>query len=88
MDNRLLFDGHIIKKHPELSEEDIAHAWENAIASRSRGLDDHIAIGFDGEGRLLQIAAIRLESGDWLVYHALTPPQESTYKELGIDRRK
>jgi len=88
MDNRLLFDEHIIMKHPELSEEDIAHAWENAIASRSRRSDDYIAIGFDSNGRLLQICAIRLESGDWLVYHALTPPQDSTYKEVGIDRRK
>ncbi|MCL2655491.1 MAG: hypothetical protein FWD65_07375 [Coriobacteriia bacterium] len=87
MDNRLVFDEHITRKHPELSEENIAYAWENAIASRWRNHDDYIMIGFDNKGRLLQVCAVRLKGGNWFVYHAMTPPQDGTYKELGIERR-
>ncbi|MCL2655057.1 MAG: hypothetical protein FWD65_05065 [Coriobacteriia bacterium] len=88
MDNRLFFDKHIIAKHPDISEEDIGYAWENAIASKERKQDDYIVLGFDIKGRLLQIGAFRLDYGRWFIYHALTPPQECTFKEMGIDRRK
>lgn len=47
----------------------------------------YIALGFDKKGRLLEMVAIRLDCGDWLVYHAMTPPSRKTFAELGVERR-
>lgn len=64
-------------------------AWNNSFVSTSRtrkNPDEYVAVGFDGKGRLVEIAAIRFPTGDWLVFHAMTPPSKNTLKELRLER--
>ena len=49
--------------------------------------NEYVALGFDNDGRLLEVVAIRLENGDWLIFHAMTPPSDKTFNELSIERR-
>jgi len=37
---------------------------------------------------LLEMVTVHNRCGDWLVYHAMTPPSKKTLKELSIDRRR
>ena len=77
-------------RHPEISEGDVIHAWENALRSASRlpdKPDEYIAVGFDSNGRLLEVVAVRGQDGKWLAFHAMTPPSSKTFKELGIKRK-
>lgn len=50
--------------------------------------EEHVGIGYDASGRLLEIVAIRNDQGDWLIKHAQTSPQERIKRELGFGRRK
>lgn len=80
-----------MQRHPELDEESVKTAWENAIAPTPRvgaKSNQYVAIGFDDKARLLEMVAIRLREGDWLIYHAMTPPSAKTYDELGVERRR
>lgn len=88
--DRVIIHGRVQRRHPELSPDDVIAAWNTAIVSAPRLLQDpdqYVAIGFDGSGRLVEMAAVRTVDGDWLVFHAMTPPTDRTFKELGIDRR-
>ena len=81
----------VIERHPELTKEDAAHAWEYCVKSMPRldtDPEEHVGIGYDASGRLVEVVAIRNGSGDWLIKHAQTPPQESIKRELGFRRRK
>lgn len=65
-------------------------AWENSIASTPRtqkNPNEYVAVGFDGKGRLVETVAVRSAAGDWLVFHAMTPPSANTLAELGFERR-
>jgi hypothetical protein len=87
--NRVTVHERVCVRHPELRDEDIVTAWENSIASAPRIGDNHeeyLAIGFDGNGRLLETVAVRSAAGTWLIYHAMTPPAKRTLKELGLER--
>lgn len=90
MDKIFVLD-RVHERHPELTKEDAAHAWEYCIKSMPR-LDkepeEHVGIGYDASGRLIEVVAIRNEAGDWLIKHAQTPPQESIKRELGFGRGK
>lgn len=91
--NAVYADDRVETAHPELgiSKEDAVTAWLNAIRSRPR-LDkrpgEYLAIGIDGKGRLIELVAIRDSEGDFLIYHAFTPPQENAKRELGLRRRR
>lgn len=77
------------ERHPELYEEDVIHAWENAIISAPRlekNPNEYIALGFDQAGRLIEMAAVRFDRGDWVIFHATTPPSDKTYRELRLER--
>ena len=78
------------ERHPELQSADVLSAWANAIATRSRiddGTDRLVALGTDGNGRLVEMVANRLKDGTWVVFHAMTPPSRNTLVELGMVRR-
>jgi len=75
----------IFEKHPEISEQDVLDAWHSCFRSRSRidkNPHEYIAIGADRQGRLLELVAKCSVDGDWLIYHAMTPPSKKTLKEL------
>ena len=75
---------------PGLSNEQLLHAWKNAIEvgrrDRHDGLCDYVATGFDQGGRPLEMTARRKSAG-FLIYHANTPPTPRALKELGLTGR-
>lgn len=57
----------VMLRHPELSEKDVLHAWEHAIASLprvSKNPDEYVSLGFDGRGRLLEVVGVRGDGGN------------------------
>ena len=90
--NEVYVDDRVETRHPEqnITKDDAATAWHNAAKSRPRlekNPDEYLAIGIDGKGRLIELAAIRNGDGDFLVYHAFAPPQPNAKRELGITGR-
>jgi hypothetical protein len=78
------------ERHPELSEKDVLDAWRNCIRSVPRQEKvslDYIALGADSKGRLIEMIALCSPEGDWLIYHAMTPPTKKALVELGMSRR-
>ena len=85
--DRVYVDDRVERRHPDVSKADAAHAWLHAVASAPRlgkDPDEYLAIGPDETGRMLEVVAIRGTEGDWLIYHAQTPPKESAKRELGL----
>lgn len=81
----------IHERHPDVTKDDAIHAWRFCVRSMPRigkEPEEHVGIGYDAAGRLLEVVAIRNERGAWLVKHAQTPPQEKIKRELGFGRRK
>ena len=79
------------ERHPELTEGDVRSAWENQYRCYIRATDTgsrHVAIGCDTHGREIVMVAVKLEGGNWLVFHAMTPPSAKTYNELGMGRKR
>ena len=79
------------ERHPELSDVDVISAWNNQYRSTMRETDRGIrfvAVGFDPNSRHVEMVAVELEGGHWLIYHAMTPPSSKTLDELGIERRR
>lgn len=76
----------IQKRHPELSAEDVREAWAFSLHAAVRhrsAFDDYLVIGVDGQGRLIEMIAVRKDDG-WLIYHANTPPTKRVLDELGL----
>lgn len=76
----------VLNRHPDVTEEDVATAWNNALVMRRRNFDppSHIAAaGADTKGRIIEMVGVELEDGGVLVYHAmrLTAKME---EELGL----
>ena len=79
----------VFARHPELDEASVTSAWNGAVMSTprlDRRPDEYLAIGFDAKGRLIEMVGVRGDLGNWLIYHATTPPSDKTYRELGIRR--
>ena len=89
--DRVFVDDRVSLRHPNISKEDATTAWGNCIKSRPRldkNSSEYLAIGTDGKGRLIELVALRDTEGDWLIYHAMTPPTENAKRELQMHRRK
>jgi len=89
--DRVFVDDRVSLRHPDISKEDAAAAWGNCIKSRPRldkNPDEYLAIGTDDKGRLLELVVLRDSEGDWLIYHAKTPPTENAKRELQMGRKK
>ena len=70
------------ESHPEIGEDDVRRAWENPIACAVREVAEReLRVGFDAKARLLEMVGVLCE-GDWVVYHAMTPPSKKTVAEL------
>lgn len=77
----------IMERHPEISEEDVIHAWKNTlryVQRRRNGTDSFVAVGPDRQGRVIEMVGVFLSGGDWLIFHAMRPPTKNTLKELGL----
>lgn len=70
-----------------LSEEQVLHAWRNAVSVARRGCEsgevDFVAIGFDQHGRAIEMTG-RIKSFGVLIFHANTPSTTRALKELGL----
>lgn len=64
----------VSERHPDVTDEDVVTAWENAVAMRHRNFDPPAyvaAAGMDTKGRLIEMVGVELEDGGVLVYHAM-----------------
>lgn len=73
-----------------LTERQIAHAWNNAVAyvkiERDQWLD-YVAIGPDQNGRLLELTGRKKPFGI-VIYHANTPPSKRALRELRLQKKR
>ena len=59
------------QRHPELSDEDVAAAWRNAVAVRRRSFDPpeyYAAAGADPHGRMIEMVGVELEDSRLLIF--------------------
>lgn len=80
----------VFRKHPQLSEEDILTAWENAyyeaLRPESPNFPEYLWIGQDAKGRDVEMVGTMKEDG-WLIYHANTPLSSRVVNEMKKGRR-
>lgn len=79
----------VLVKRPWLTASGILWAWETALISVDRPDSDPpqiAAIGFDNDGKLLELLAFQRRGGAMVIYHAM-PVTRRFLKELGLDRR-
>ena len=73
-----------------LSEDEVLHAWSNFVKSQYRETPRNNQCVRIGYGRstpnAIQMIGVCKPFGT-LIVHAMTPPQTSVMKELGIPRR-
>lgn len=72
----------VMERHPELGKGGVVSAWANqcgfAIRETDAGWPSPCRGGTRRGGRELEMVAVELAAGDWLVCHAMTPPSTST----------
>lgn len=70
-----------------VAEDDVRHAWSNFVRSQQRSAPKEEQIVRIGYGltteTAIQMIGVVGESGV-LIIHAMTPPQESIIRELGL----
>ena len=72
----------IAQRHGEITPADVITAWENYVTRAVRvPAEREMRIGFDSCGRELEMTGVLLASGQWLVYHAMTPPSKKTKRK-------
>lgn len=77
----------IHERHPELSKEDVAASLRNMIRHRQRATGEWIAVGLDGNNRLVEIVyQYDEEENTFFVFHGMAPPSSKTLRELGLER--
>ena len=87
---RILVHPRVVKRHPELSVQQVRYAWEHALRSAPRVYKDphqHLAIGVDASGKQIESVAKILPDGSVLIYHAFSPPTRKALHELGLTKR-
>ena len=74
-------------KRPEITEEDVVTAFEEALRSRGRDTDpiQWVGIGMDHKGRLLEFVAVEDEPDGWLVFHSMVATAKVLH-EIGLGR--
>jgi hypothetical protein len=84
--DRITVHSRVQARHPDISEQDVVAAWSSSIARARRERSErdlYVAIGFDTNGRLLEMVAAE-KNGDYLIFHTKTPPTKKTLTELGL----
>ena len=89
--NNIYVHPYVFKRHPDIKQESIVHAFLSYEIMRQRmdvDNEEYVGFGFDVAGRAIEFVATRNEDGDWLIFHANTPLSNSIKKELGLERKK
>ena len=66
--------------------EDIEYAWEHFVRRQCRGAPNEgqvAVVGYDREGRLVQLVAYRTETCV-VIFHAMAPPTKKLMAEVGL----
>jgi len=85
----IVVDSRVHERHPKIYDSDVLSAWKNAINVVRRDTSEKdflVTVGADMKGRLLEMVATEEEDGTLRIFHAMTPPSETTLRELGIIR--
>lgn len=86
--DRVFVHPRVMERHPELSESDVLEAWMACERSASRlASNSSVGVGFDSRGRFVEMVAVRSLEGNWLIYHAMTPPSKKVLAEVRLGRR-
>lgn len=86
--NRVFVHPRVAERHPDLSEADVLEAWAGCERWAPRlASNDGVAVGFDARGRFVEMVATRSPDGDWLIYHAMTPPSKKVLAEVRLRGR-
>ena len=89
MNQKIIVHERVMERHPEIGEDDVIAAWKSRVKCQVRigpWPPQYAAVGFDGNGRAIEMAAVYDLSEDTvLVFHADTPPKKSMRRELGIE---
>ena len=89
MDEKIIVHPRVTERHPELVEEDVRHAYWNAIrfAPRlDRRSDEYAGVGPDRWGRNVEVIGRFLPTGEFLIFHAYRPATNKILVELGLRR--
>lgn len=77
----------IHERHPELDDEDVAAAMGAMLRYVQRRSGEYVAIGVDGDGRILELVYTYDPDEDFFfVFHGMTPPSRKTLQELRMER--
>ena len=84
--SQIIVSSRIKKRHPNINDEDVVHAFKSMLRHKQREVDEYIAIGVDSKGRILEMVYIyNFEHDFFLVYHALVPLTKKTLSELEMN---
>ena len=71
-----------------ISKESAAQAWASSIARMpdfsSGNPERYIAVGFDRNGKEIEIVAIRQSIDTWVIIHAQSPAKATIKRKLGL----
>ncbi len=72
-----------------LSANAIEAAWQNYLIGAVRIPGElEVRIGADPSGRQIEMVGSLLPEGEWLVYHAMTPPTKKVLNEISRAMRR
>lgn len=73
---------------PGITDEDVVAAMRTMIRYKQRPSGEWLAVGLNGNSRLVELAYQYDEEEDFFfVFHGMTPPSGKTLRELGLERR-
>lgn len=87
MESCITIHGRAMERHPEITPEDVAHAWASRVATATRCgkySDELVVIGFDANGRMIEIVAVEQADDTILVFHCMAPPSAKTLRETHL----
>lgn len=76
----------VMKRHPELSRDEILSAWDGRVKTQFRVDGDKpylVAVGVAHNGRAIEMIAFE-DGEDTIIFHALTPPTKKLLKEMSL----
>ena len=84
--SHIIVSSRINKRHPNINDDDVIHAFKSMLRHKQREGDEYIAVGADSKGRILEMVYIyNFEHDFFLIYHALIPPTKKTLNELEMN---
>ena len=85
--SEILVHPRVVRRHPDLSLGDVVAAIRATFRYKQRDSGEWIAVGLDGNNRLVEMVYLYDVSEDtFFVYHAMVPPSRKTLLELGLER--